>query len=609
VPATLVDPLEPVLEQARGVLRRVHECAQAAGRADVAAELAVASARAEDDVVTVVVSGETGRGKSALINAVLDRPGLLPVGAESATARHVLVRRRADGEREGALAHCAGGEVVPVALDDLATWVTVDGEAARDGRVTHVEIALEHPLLRDGVALVDTPGVGGLGRAHGEAARAALRMGEALLLVVDAGAPLSAVELRVLDEAARLAGPAAVAVNRKDVHPGWEHIVREDELLLAQRRDDQPPPVIAVSARMKSRADRLAAEARRPLATDSGVPALRSRLLGLCRERSAHLRSANLCRASRRAVEDLLAPERAALLAEAARVAERAASARQVRTSIAELEAYAQRQRASIVDELADLHRRADAELRGRCLRVQRELLAGLKDAGEDKLAQELEAALYCLQDEIVAFAGQELERLGESVATAARRHGVDLESWTADLQERTVVQVAPGGKVELDVRQLVSQLVLRGGVIAPAAIVASPVLPVVAGVSALGMAMVVFERLGQGRRQQRAEQIRETVGTLQIELAPLLARAVLGARRGLEANLDHALRRRRSELQRTAQHLGATEREAAGRQAAQSVADLEELLAEIERVERSALPALTSALPRAATARRTAGS
>ncbi len=52
--------------------------------------------------------------------------------------------------------------------------------------LSYAEIGLPRKILEGGLVLVDTPGVGGLGSAHGAATMSALPSADAVLLVSDA---------------------------------------------------------------------------------------------------------------------------------------------------------------------------------------------------------------------------------------------------------------------------------------------------------------------------------------------------------------------------------------------------------------------------------------
>ena len=124
----------------------------------------------------IVIVGETKRGKSSLLNALVARPNTSPVGIELTTASAVVVRH---GETFAARVRLADGTERPVPIDGIAEWVSAGVESAGAQRVEAVEIDLPHPILGAGVVLVDTPGLGGLIPAHGRIALETARGAEA----------------------------------------------------------------------------------------------------------------------------------------------------------------------------------------------------------------------------------------------------------------------------------------------------------------------------------------------------------------------------------------------------------------------------------------------
>ena len=88
------------------------------------------------------------------------------------------------------------------------------------------------------MTLVDSPGVGGLGRAHGRLALAALAGAEAGLLVVDGGAPISAPELGFLEQALERIDDLVIAMNRIDTQHGWRDVLSESAVLLSKRSSE-----------------------------------------------------------------------------------------------------------------------------------------------------------------------------------------------------------------------------------------------------------------------------------------------------------------------------------------------------------------------------------
>ena len=72
--------------------------------------------------VTVLVAGETSRGKSSLVNALVGRPSLLPVGPGIVSRTFVAVRRGPDDAAN--VVRRSGAEPRPVSLDELADWAS-----------------------------------------------------------------------------------------------------------------------------------------------------------------------------------------------------------------------------------------------------------------------------------------------------------------------------------------------------------------------------------------------------------------------------------------------------------------------------------------------------
>lgn len=181
---------------------------------------------------SVVIVGETKRGKSSLVNALLGVPGLSPVDAAVATAAYLQF---VPGDEPAARAWLPGS-AEPVPVDDLTAWATGAHQARR------VEVTHPAPLLRY-LSLLDTPGVGGLDPAHATVALAAVDRATALLFVADASAPLSRPELDFLVAASERVDAVVFALTKIDVFAGWRRIADDNQALLrahAPRFADAP---------------------------------------------------------------------------------------------------------------------------------------------------------------------------------------------------------------------------------------------------------------------------------------------------------------------------------------------------------------------------------
>ncbi|WP_236790419.1 dynamin family protein [Amycolatopsis sp. GM8] len=253
--------------------------------------------RARPRKPSVVVVGETNRGKSSLVNALLATPGLSPVDADVATATYLVF----DHAPAWAAQACYPGQLAPVGipLDELARWVSAAHELP-EGQLPprYVEVTGPVPIL-ERVSIVDTPGVGGLNSMHGELAMEAAANATALLFVVDASAPFTAGELDFLRRMGDRVETVFFTLSKTDQFRGWREVLEADRQLL-----DEHAPRFAdslfhpVSARMFEMAGRAPNEqAATMLREQSGVIGLQAAMQEQLVGRSAMLGEANTLRA------------------------------------------------------------------------------------------------------------------------------------------------------------------------------------------------------------------------------------------------------------------------------------------------------------------------
>ncbi|GGI99705.1 dynamin [Saccharopolyspora subtropica] len=256
---------------------------------------------------SVVVVGETNRGKSSLVNALLGHPGLSPVDADVATSTYLQFEH---GEQWAAHA-CYPGQQDPVPFDlaELPNWTTA-GRDLPDGQLPPRYVRISAPLEElSRVTVVDTPGVGGLDALHGELAMEAAASATALLFVVDASAPFTRGELEFLHKVSERVETVVFALTKTDQHRGWRQVLEADRKLLAEHAPRfAEVPFFPVSARLAE----MAAKAPSPQAGDllrekSGIAELRSELERLIGGRAAMLGEANTMRALSTVLGELVA--------------------------------------------------------------------------------------------------------------------------------------------------------------------------------------------------------------------------------------------------------------------------------------------------------------
>ena len=273
---------------------------RAYGRPDLVREVAAEAERPRSPRPVVVVAGETKRGKSSIVNALIGRPGLSPTGPDLATSAY-LVFSHGDGVA-ATVSQLVDGEVVrrEIPVEDLAEWGTSDGNPGNVKQVVGIEVTVPAPLLET-LTLVDTPGAGGLDSPQGALSLPAVRQADAVVFVLDAGTPISAAELAFLYEASARVEAVIVAVGKADDFRGREQVVADDRALLTRYAPARSrAPLLAVAATVAEVAARQApGELAEELRQESGLPELERVLRERVVVRAGVLRACNILLAAR----------------------------------------------------------------------------------------------------------------------------------------------------------------------------------------------------------------------------------------------------------------------------------------------------------------------
>ncbi|MGH3418707.1 MAG: dynamin family protein [Streptosporangiaceae bacterium] len=160
-------------------------------------------ARLAGDRFQLAIAGQFSRGKTTLLNALLGGP-YLPMGALPMTS--VITRVRYGSRPRAMVRRRASGLGLEVPLTGVAEYIGRGGAERAELQVTTVEVELPAEILRLGIELVDTPGVGSVIASNTATTRQFLPQADAVIFVTGFDSPLTDSEAGFVAEAARL-GP------------------------------------------------------------------------------------------------------------------------------------------------------------------------------------------------------------------------------------------------------------------------------------------------------------------------------------------------------------------------------------------------------------------
>ena len=207
----------------------------------------------------VVVAGEARRGKSSLLNALLnEKTPLFPVDVNVCTNVVTVVRY---GETETIEAYIEdpkvknGCRVKKLSREQIPDYVSEKGNPNNYKQVKMLSAYIPNDLLREGVVFVDTPGVGSLNIEHAETTYGFLPNADVLLFVSDADSGLTESELNFLKRGYQYCKSILFPLTKKDLNADYAAILEDNQTKISKRLNIPPDEVqvIPVSSTAKQR--------------------------------------------------------------------------------------------------------------------------------------------------------------------------------------------------------------------------------------------------------------------------------------------------------------------------------------------------------------------
>jgi GTPase SAR1 family protein len=166
----------------------------------------------ETNTFNLVVVGQFKRGKTCLINALLGG-NILPVSVIPLTS---IVTVLVYGEKVSARIFFKNGKSAEISVESLPEYITETGNPRNEKGVFEAVVFYPSPYLKDGVRLVDTPGVGSVYTHNTEVAYRYLPKSDAALFLLSVDQPASDAEVDFLRDVRQYAGRIFFLLNKID---------------------------------------------------------------------------------------------------------------------------------------------------------------------------------------------------------------------------------------------------------------------------------------------------------------------------------------------------------------------------------------------------------
>lgn len=195
------------------LLGRLERIIEQRGMVEYRSALSLILERLEAQAFEIAMFGRVSSGKSSLLNHVVEAE-VLPVGVNPITA---VPTRLIFGPTPRLTVWYAmkSPEVLPV--DRLPEFVTEQSNRANEKHVTRIVVELPSPRLRDGVVLVDTPGLGSLATTGAAETLAYLPRCDHGVVLIDSGSTLTSDDLGTIRNLYEAGIPSSVLLSKADL--------------------------------------------------------------------------------------------------------------------------------------------------------------------------------------------------------------------------------------------------------------------------------------------------------------------------------------------------------------------------------------------------------
>jgi GTP-binding protein EngB required for normal cell division len=195
------------------ILETIEQIVRDRGLVEFRSAIAAVLDRAEDSSFEIAVVGRVSSGKSSLLNAILSTD-VLPVGVTPITT---VPTRIIHADEPSLTVRFSEAPTNRLDIARLPEFATEQHNPGNMKHITRLIVALPSPRLRDGVAFVDTPGLGSIATSGAAETLAYLPKCDMGIVLIDAGSTFTPDDLQTILTLQEAAIPINVLLSKADV--------------------------------------------------------------------------------------------------------------------------------------------------------------------------------------------------------------------------------------------------------------------------------------------------------------------------------------------------------------------------------------------------------
>lgn len=175
--------------------------------------------------VVIMVCGEFKRGKSSFINSLLGT-NVCAVDSDIATASISTIKY--GKETKVTRYYNDGDELKTQEIDVKDLEKYTKGNSQEVQQTVQIEIELNNDKLKNGLIIIDSPGIGGMNPLHKHLTQSCIPQADIVLFMLHAKEPMSDFEVNFYkDEVLGNAKKTAFIMNKIDAFPDYEEKVQD----------------------------------------------------------------------------------------------------------------------------------------------------------------------------------------------------------------------------------------------------------------------------------------------------------------------------------------------------------------------------------------------